>query len=211
MTAGPGLAALRRRARDWPAGHKVAALAASGLLLFLIASPVAAAVAAALALAASLALLGARASLSLAGSGLWLAVAAVVVLAAVFEGPDQAVLALFRIVALVVLAHLVTATTPAGAMQDALVAALRPFERLPFVSADKAGLALAVALRSLPRLKAAFAEIRDAQAARGLRAGPAVLLVPLVARVIRLAEETADAIDARCWSGTRPEGCHDDP
>lgn len=201
MTVGPGLARARAAARACPALAKIGALTAAGALLFLVGSLAVLTGALAGAWAASLLLLGRRASLSVWTLGLVWPLLAVVGFAAAFEGPAQAFVVFCRVVTLVVLAHLVTATTQASAMQEALVTALRPLERLHLLSAEKAGLALAVTLRSLPRIKAAMGEIRDAHAARGLRPAPSTLLIPLIVRVLRQSEETADAIDARSWSG----------
>ncbi|MFQ6691147.1 energy-coupling factor transporter transmembrane protein EcfT, partial [Bordetella pertussis] len=58
-------------------------------------------------------------------------------------------------------------------------------------------LALALALRFIPEIWRNYQEIREAQAARGLGAHPLALLVPLVVRTLKRAEEVAQAIDAR--------------
>jgi biotin transport system permease protein len=174
------------------------------------------AVATALVLSSSLALLGGAAFFALAlgfltvgaarlraaaSTGLVVAIGGICLFTLAMDGPRPAAAVLLRLSALVIFAQVVTETTRASAMQDALVAALRPFERLPFVSAQKAGLALAIALRSLPRIEAAVRELREAREARGLKAGTLKLIVPLVARILRDARETADAIDARSWTG----------
>ncbi|CPR10533.1 cobalt transport protein [Bordetella pertussis] len=76
-----------------------------------------------------------------------------------------------RVAALIGLAMAVTLTTPVPALIDAL--------------------------RFIPEIWRNYQEIREAQAARGLGAHPLALLVPLVVRTLKRAEEVAQAIDAR--------------
>ncbi|WP_222852772.1 energy-coupling factor transporter transmembrane component T, partial [Bordetella pertussis] len=80
-----------------------------------------------------------------------------------------------------------------------IVRALRPAERLGLLNAAQVALALALALalRFIPEIWRNYQEIREAQAARGLGAHPLALLVPLVVRTLKRAEEVAQAIDAR--------------
>ncbi|CFN71313.1 cobalt transport protein [Bordetella pertussis] len=52
-------------------------------------------------------------------------------------------------------------------------------------------------MRFIPEIWRNYQEIREAQAARGLGAHPLALLVPLVVRTLKRAEEVAQAIDAR--------------
>ena len=198
------VAALKRAAAGWPPLAKLGGLAGLGLALFLTASPPVLGMAAALCLAAALALTGARACREATSFGLVVIVLAVAAAASLSEGLGAGAASLFRMVSLLAAAHLVTATTRASDMEDALVAALRPFERLPFVSAASAGLAISLALRSVPRLRAAARDIRDAHAARGLRVSPVRLLVPLLARTLRDADTLSDAIEARGWTGRTP-------
>ncbi|CPJ42798.1 cobalt transport protein [Bordetella pertussis] len=79
------------------------------------------------------------------------------------------------------------------------VGLLRPAERLGLLNAAQVALALALALalRFIPEIWRNYQEIREAQAARGLGAHPLALLVPLVVRTLKRAEEVAQAIDAR--------------
>lgn len=102
-----------------------------------------------------------------------------------------------RVAALIGLAMAVTLTTPVPALIDACERALRPAERLGLLNAAQVALALALALRFIPEIWRNYQEIREAQAARGLGAHPLALLVPLVVRTLKRAEEVAQAIDAR--------------
>ena len=201
MTGSALSPALAARARAIAAGPKLVALMALASVLLLTRSPWLLGAAAALGGLAGLLVVGRDRLAALGSGGLVVAVAAVALFTWAVEGAEPALAVLFRLAGLILFAQLVTETTRASAVQDALVAALRPFERLPFVSAEKAGLALAIVLRSLPRLGAAVGELREAREARGLRVTPVRLVVPLIARILRDARETADAIDARSWGG----------
>lgn len=196
---GPLAPALAARIRALPAGPKLLALMCAATALLLARSPWPLAAAALLGLGLGLLVVGPGRLAATASWALALTVGAVALLTFAFEGPAPALAVLFRLLALILLAQVVTETTRASAVQDALVRALRPFERLPFVSAEKAGLALAIALRSVPRLGSALRELREAREARGLAIAPYRLVLPLIARILRDAREMADAIDARSW------------
>ena len=81
------------------------------------------------------------------------------------------------------------------------------------------GVALAIGLRSIPALAALYSAVVDAQRARGLRLdGPVSrrvraqlpILVATMVSVIRLADQTARALDARGFGGpTRPTTLHE--
>ncbi|WP_306420641.1 energy-coupling factor transporter transmembrane component T [Arthrobacter sp. JCM 19049] len=58
-------------------------------------------------------------------------------------------------------------------------------------------LGLALAIRFIPELKRIYLEVREAQHARGLGNNPLAVSVPLVIRALRVADETAEALDAR--------------
>ncbi len=96
----------------------------------------------------------------------------------------------------VLAAALATRTTRVGDLLDALATALRPAHRLG-VDPDRAALVLALTIRSVPLLVAAFAEARDARRARGLERSPRALVVPLVIRSIRHAHLLGEALTAR--------------
>ena len=58
-------------------------------------------------------------------------------------------------------------------------------------------LALSMAIRFIPELKRVYLEVREAQHARGLGNNPLAVSVPLVIRSLKIADETAEALDAR--------------
>lgn len=200
MTGGPLSPALAVRAASMPAGPKLGLLMALATVLMLVQSPVLLGSAAIVALVLCLLVTGPAGIRAAIPVALVVTVVALVAFTLVVEGPRQALVVLLRLVALVLFARLVTASTRASEVQDAIVAGLRPFERLPFVSADKVGLAIAIALGAAPRLGGVLEELREARAARGLKVGPVRLVVPVIVRILADAREMADAIDSRSWS-----------
>ena len=111
-----------------------------------------------------------------------------------------------RLLALAFLAHAVVLTTTTAELMDTLERALAPFERVGLVDAGRVALTLTLALRFVPLIVEEAAEIREAQAARGLSAHPIAIVVPLVVRTLVRAGEVADAIDARGFPPGRDRG-----
>jgi len=93
-------------------------------------------------------------------------------------------------------ACLLTMTTRVGDLLDTLVRLLTPL-RLVGVDPERAGLTLALAVRSVPVIGASAKEVADARRARGLERSVRALAVPLVVRTVRHAERTGDALAAR--------------
>jgi len=112
------------------------------------------------------------------------------------SGWEQAVLVVGGLVVAVVAAGLVTVTTRVADMMDAIVAFLRPLERVG-VDADRVGLAMALTIRSIPVVARTLTECGEARRARGLERSPRALLVPFVVRTVRHAERMGDALVAR--------------
>ncbi|WP_029005103.1 energy-coupling factor transporter transmembrane component T [Azorhizobium doebereinerae] len=101
-----------------------------------------------------------------------------------------------RILLMVLLADLVTLSTPMQDMMDALERVLRPFERFG-VAPRKLALAVALVVRFVPVLLSAWRAREEAWRARSTRR-PALALVPgFLAQTLRLADHVADALDAR--------------
>ena len=113
-----------------------------------------------------------------------------------FESWPFAALVVLRIAALVLLAALVTLTTRSEALIETIETALRPLSRFG-VDPAKIGLAFSLALRFIYVIGQHVSEVRDAQRARGLGRNPIALVLPLVIRTLKTANEVADAIDAR--------------
>lgn len=105
------------------------------------------------------------------------------------------------LLALVLLATVLTATTRVDALLDTLVRAMRGLQRVPvlgrFVDPDAVALAIALMLRTIPALWQVHRETRDAARARGLERSPRAYAVPLVLRTVARAHATGDALRAR--------------
>ena len=100
------------------------------------------------------------------------------------------------LVTLVLAATVVTATTPADRMLDALAIAARPLRHVG-LGPETVALAVGIMLRAIPARLATFAETRDAARARGLDRSPRALLVPAAVRTVARARATGDALAAR--------------
>lgn len=122
---------------------------------------------------------------------------AVVLLAhGVAGGWEGGAVVVLRVLVLVTAACAVTLSTPTEDVLAAVTAACRPLRAL---GADPARVALllAMTLRFVPLIAERVAAVREAQRARGVeRPGPSVL-VPVLVGTLRLADEIADALDAR--------------
>ena len=113
------------------------------------------------------------------------------------QTPAQALEMTLRLLCLMLSGVLVTLTTPLTAMMYVLERLLKPFEKLGLLKADRVALAFGLTLRLIPELSLQWNEIREAQAARGLKSSVLTLGVPMLIRTLRRAEEIAEAIDAR--------------
>jgi biotin transport system permease protein len=105
-----------------------------------------------------------------------------------------------RLLALVLAAAVVTATTRVTALVAVVERLCAPL-RLVGVRPARIGLAVALALRFIPLVAERADRIREAQAARGARVrGPRALVrlvVPLLVSVLQLAHTVGEALDAR--------------
>lgn len=129
----------------------------------------------------------------------WIAFAVLVLALATwfFNGPREALVVTFRIMALVFFAAAITATTTISAFMDEITVMLQPLERLGLVRAADVGLALGLVLRFVPEILDRYDNIREAHRARGLPIRPLTLFVPLIILTLKDADTIAMAIDAR--------------
>ncbi|WP_122817046.1 CbiQ family ECF transporter T component [Nocardioides pantholopis] len=196
----PGATVLHRL----PVGPKVAGLAAFSLAVVLVRSmPASFCWLALAALGAALARVPLAALVRSARAILLVAV----VLAALqwwLEGRGKAVETLVDLLALVLAALVVSATTPVHAMLDAIVRWLGPARRLG-VDPDRVALTFSLAIQALPGTVALAVETRDAARARGLGRHPRAYLTPFVIRVVARAHETGDALHARGLGDEDPD------
>jgi len=115
---------------------------------------------------------------------------------ALVSGWQQAVVATGVILALVLLAGLVTLTSRTSELVDAVVAVLAPLRRFG-VDPQRVALLLALGVRSVFVVVQIAEEVRDAQRARGLTGSPRAYAVPLIIRSLRHADALAEALVAR--------------
>ena len=101
-----------------------------------------------------------------------------------------------RILVLLLLAVLVTLTTRLSDMIDVVERAARPL-RHAGVSPSKVGMMLSMVIRFIPLMMREAGEILEAQRARGLDRSAVALLVPLLIKTLKMADDLSDAIEAR--------------
>ena len=108
-----------------------------------------------------------------------------------------------RLVALLLLAGLVSLSTRTSAMIETLERGLRHLA--PFgVNTKKAALALSQSVRFIPLMTQIVAEVREAQRVRGLEHNLLALALPTLIRALRLTDDLADAIEARGFDPIDP-------
>ncbi|MBO9556130.1 energy-coupling factor transporter transmembrane protein EcfT [Cellulomonas sp.] len=100
------------------------------------------------------------------------------------------------LLALVMLAAVVTATTRADRLLDVLARLVRPLRHVG-LPPETFALAVALLLRTIPVLAQTTHESWDAARARGLERDPRALLVPAAVRMVGHARATGDALAAR--------------
>lgn len=184
-----------------PAGIKLLALTGLGALVFAVPTwPVAAG---ALAGVLLVGLVAARLPLALfarqARAVVWWLVA-ILVLQVVLADPVAGAATVLRLLALVLAAAVVTATTRVTAMVAVVERLCAPL-RFVGVRPARIGLVLAMTLRFIPLVADRADRIREAQAARGGSArGVRALtttVVPLLVQVLQFAHTVSEALDAR--------------
>ncbi|WP_091036855.1 energy-coupling factor transporter transmembrane component T family protein [Microbacterium oxydans] len=188
----PGTGILHRA----PAGVKLAALAVGALVLSLYPHN---AVSIAVSLGVVLALYGIAAMpIRVPVLEIWRLRGIIVLLAAalvIFVSPLAAWISTGRVVAILLLASLLTLTTRMADLVEVLQRTLRPLRRFGL---DPAAVALTISLTitTIPVI-AGFAErVRDAARARGVRLGVRAA-VPLLVLTLRHADDVGDALAAR--------------
>ncbi|WP_153505836.1 energy-coupling factor transporter transmembrane component T family protein [Cumulibacter manganitolerans] len=112
------------------------------------------------------------------------------------HGWERAVGVVGDLLALALLATVVTATTPVDAVLDAVARAVRPLARIG-VNPEQVALAFSLVLRGIPTTLEIADETRMAARARGLQRDPRALLSPMVIRTVAHARATGEALHAR--------------
>jgi biotin transport system permease protein len=184
-----------------PAGAKLLALAALSVLVFAVPTlpVVVGALVAVVALGLGAARLPSAVLVRQARAVAWWLVALFVLHSLVTDVLTGALTAL-RLLALVLAAAVVTATTRVTAMVAVVERICAPL-RFAGVRPARIGLVIAMALRFVPLISERADRIREAQAARGGSArGPrelTTMIVPLLVQVLQLANTVSEALDAR--------------
>lgn len=109
---------------------------------------------------------------------------------------SAALLLVLRFAALILAASLVTLTTRTADLVAVIEKALSPLARFGF-DVGKVSLAISLAIRFIPAVGAIVEEVREAQRARGQDRSIVALAVPVIVRLLKMADEIAEAIDAR--------------
>jgi biotin transport system permease protein len=127
---------------------------------------------------------------------LWPFLLVIAVFQGLFGDWSTAVRLVAQLAALVLLANVVTLTTRVREMLDLFERAARP---LRHVGADpgRVALVLALTIRSIPMVAAAWRAAREGYLARGLSGRPHLLVVPVIVQLLRMAEATGEALVAR--------------
>lgn len=102
-----------------------------------------------------------------------------------------------RFIVLILAAGLVTLTTKTSEIVEGIQVALKYAPgRLP---RDQIALAISLCLRFIPLVRSVLDEVRQAQQARGLERNLIALLVPLIVRTLKTADEVSQAIYSRSF------------
>ncbi|MEG9884339.1 MAG: energy-coupling factor transporter transmembrane protein EcfT [Hyphomicrobiales bacterium] len=127
---------------------------------------------------------------------LWI-LAAIFVVQAALSDMVFAGFVVARFIALILAAALVTLTTKTSELVDGMEAAL---EYAPGrFHKERIALAISLCLRFIPLVRSVLDEVRQAQEARGLERNLTALLVPLIVRTLKTADEVSQAIYSRSF------------
>ncbi|MDL9938299.1 energy-coupling factor transporter transmembrane protein EcfT [Gordonia sp. ABSL1-1] len=143
----------------------------------------------------ALAGVGPRQAWPLMRGAVWV-VGIVLVMQLIITDWQRAVVVCTVLIAAIALAAVVTLTTRTADMLDAMMKALAPLARFG-VRTDLIAMALALTIRSIPLIAEIAVQVDQARRARGLRAGPRVLVVPVVLAALATADGFADTLAAR--------------
>lgn len=129
-----------------------------------------------------------------------------------YEGLIAAVKLFIRLVMLIMAASLITLTTTPMAMTDGIEKMLKPLEKIG-VPAHEIAMMMAIALRFIPTLMEETERIMKAQASRGADFDTGNIfkrvksfipvLVPLFISAFKRADELAEAMESRCYRGSK--------
>lgn len=113
-----------------------------------------------------------------------------------FLGPEPAVANATRVTSGLLLAALLTLTTPTTALLDAVERGLRPLRHLR-IDPQRIALLLTITLGTVPVLARIANDVRAAQKARGARANLRTFVVPFLVISLKHADELGEALASR--------------
>jgi biotin transport system permease protein len=181
-----------------PPGIKVAALAVFGTIVFIVSDwRLLSGFLAAVLLLYATARIPWRLAVSQVRPAIWV-LGLIFVVQVLVDGWMAGVVIVLRFLTLILFASLVTLTTRVSAMIEALESGLRPLSRIG-VNPGKLSLALSLALRFIPVIATITRDVREAQRSRGLERNLVALIVPVIIRTLKMAEDIANAIEARSY------------
>lgn len=112
------------------------------------------------------------------------------------QGWDRGFAVVGTLLALILAASALTASTRVEDLIDTITRVLGPFRRFG-AHPERVALAFSLVLRMIPTLLSLAQETRAAAQARGLERNPRALMVPLVLRTVAHAQQTGEALHAR--------------
>ncbi|AQX17938.1 MULTISPECIES: energy-coupling factor transporter transmembrane protein EcfT [Bartonella] len=128
----------------------------------------------------------------------WLFLVFIFIFQAIFDNWFTGFAIILRFIILISLASLISFTTKVSDVIASIEAGFRFFQCFG-VNPSKLSIALSMAIRFIPVINEKFNEICEAQKARGLNINIIALAIPLIIRIIRMASEVAEALDARSY------------
>lgn len=138
--------------------------------------------------------------------GMWLFYAVLLAFQLWLMPWGEALVAVGRVMGIVLCAQLLTRTTPVAAMVAVAEALLSPLLRIPGlgpwlvargVRPERVGLAMGLVLSAVGHLTQLAAQVRAAQASRGVRLRPWAWILPLLVLSLKHADDVGDALAAR--------------
>jgi biotin transport system permease protein len=119
-------------------------------------------------------------------------------------GFDTAIALVLRMVLMILLADIVTSSTPMQAMMDTLVVLMRPF-RFASATPHKIAFCVALTIRFVPLLLDLWRQQSEAWRARTGRRPSWNLIAPYLSSVLRMADRLAESLDARGFGSAGPK------
>lgn len=114
----------------------------------------------------------------------------------IFLGLEAALLNTARVCIVVLLAALVTLTTPMGELLDVVERLVTPLRRFG-IAPTKVGLLLSLTITTIPVIAGIAGQIREARIARGGSRASYRMVLPLLVASLQQGDQLADALRAR--------------